>query len=89
MSDIRNLMSERASIESGQLSQLRQLIGELKAGNKFYKARLERAGIDKKIGSLAEFSEKMPFTTKMDLVWDREEAPPYGTNLTYPFSEYS
>ena len=89
VSDIRNLMSERASIESGQLSQLRQLIGELKAGNKFYKARLERAGIDKKIGSLAEFSEKMPFTTKMDLVWDREEAPPYGTNLTYPFSEYS
>ncbi|MEZ5432485.1 MAG: hypothetical protein R3F31_15155 [Verrucomicrobiales bacterium] len=31
----------------------------------------------------------MPFTTKMDLVWDREEHPPYGSNLTFPIGRYS
>jgi phenylacetate-CoA ligase len=31
----------------------------------------------------------MPFTSKMDLVWDREEFPPYGSNLTYPIGRYS
>jgi phenylacetate-CoA ligase len=25
----------------------------------------------------------------MDLVWDREEFPPYGSNLTYPIGRYS
>ncbi len=72
-----------------QLQKLQALIAELEAGNEFYQSRLEQAGVTSSIGSLAEFSERMPFTSKMDLVWDREEFPPYGTNLTYPKENYS
>ena len=82
-------MLSRNEICSLQLSRLQELIGELRKGNAFYQSRLESAGITEKIPSLEDFSETMPFTSKMDLVWDREEAPPYGTNLTYPQSEYS
>ncbi|MDC3335098.1 AMP-binding protein [Opitutales bacterium] len=35
------------------------------------------------------FREQCPFTSKHDLVQDRELNPPYGTNLTFPISKYS
>ncbi|NNE91157.1 MAG: AMP-binding protein [Verrucomicrobiales bacterium] len=76
-------------LSSEQLSKLQALLAELRKGNEFYRSRMEAAGVDESIDSLDEFSEKMPFTTKMDLVWDREESPPYGTNLTYPVGRYS
>ena len=82
-------MSSRTEIENLQLSRLRKLISELAAGNHFYISRLKESGISPDLASLTEFSEKMSFTTKMDLVWDREESPPYGTNFTYPLSDYS
>jgi phenylacetate-CoA ligase len=82
-------MADRPITESTQLKRLQALIGELQQGNDFYRERLSKAGVDAEIASLADFSAKMPFTTKMDLVWDREEFPPYGSNLTYPFSDYS
>lgn len=82
-------MADRSRTETTQLKLLQSLIGELVAGNEFYRSRLEDAGIDASIGSLSEFTEKMPFTTKMDLVWDREEFAPYGSNLTYPIEDYS
>ncbi|MEX2578975.1 MAG: AMP-binding protein [Verrucomicrobiales bacterium] len=82
-------MPARPRTETAQLQKLRRLIGEVATGNDFYGGRLAKAGIDASIPSLADFSEKMPFTTKMDLVWDREEFPPYGSNLTYPVELYS
>jgi len=82
-------MADRPRIEGEQLEKLRGLIGELRKGNDFYRTRLEKAGLDEKISSIRDFTSRMPFTTKMDLVWDREEFPPYGSNLTYPISQYS
>ncbi|MBL9154682.1 MAG: AMP-binding protein [Verrucomicrobiales bacterium] len=83
-------MSDRAAIETLQLGRLRALVAELRRGNAFYRERLADAGIDEKnLASLADFSARMPFTSKMDLVWDREEYPPYGSNLTYPLARYS
>ncbi|MCB1086679.1 MAG: AMP-binding protein [Verrucomicrobiae bacterium] len=80
----------RSEIESTQFSRLRALIAELRRGNAFYRDRLAEAEIDEKnLSSLADFSARMPFTSKMDIVWDREEFPPYGSNLTYPLSHYS
>jgi len=82
-------MADRPATEEAQLAKLRALIGELHEGNDFYRARLEKAGLDASVSSLADFVDRMPFTTKMDLVWDREEFPPYGSNLTYPLERYS
>lgn len=81
-------MPDRASIESLQTERLRALLLELRAGNAFYRDRLAKAGLGE-APTLAEFVAKMPFTSKMDLVWDREEFPPYGSNLTYPIGRYS
>lgn len=82
-------MAERPGTESNQLAKLQHLVGELEKGNDFYRERLSKAGLDSSVASLEEYTSKMPFTTKMDLVWDREEFPPYGSNLTCPVSEYS
>src|SRR2546430_9473825 len=32
--------------------------------------------------------ERLPFTTKADLMLDQREHPPYGTNLTFPLEQY-
>lgn len=84
-------MSGRAEIEALQVERLRALLPDLLKGNAFYRNRLEEAGFREAadIVSLADFAARMPFTTKMDLVWDREEFPPYGTNLTYPLGRYA
>jgi phenylacetate-CoA ligase len=81
-------MPDRAGIQNLQTERLRSLIGELRAGNAFYRDRLARAALGE-APTLADFVAKMPFTSKMDLVWDREEFPPYGSNLTYPIERYS
>lgn len=78
----------RPRIELLQTERLRALLAELRAGNPFYRERLVKAGFGEAPG-LGEFVARMPFTTKMDLVWDREEFPPYGSNLTYPIERYS
>jgi phenylacetate-CoA ligase len=82
-------MVDRSRTEAKQLKKLQGLIKELLKGNDFYRSRLRAAGIDERIESLAEFSRLMSFTSKMDLVWDREEFAPYGSNLTYPQTRYS
>lgn len=82
-------MSDRSLIENEQFEKLRSLLGELRSGNAFYRERLSSAGLDSNLESLDAFREKMPFTSKMDLVWDREEFAPYGSNLTYPIESYS
>lgn len=81
-------MPDRASIESLQTERLRALLLELRSGNAFYRDRLAKAALGE-APTIAEFVAKMPFTSKMDLVWDREEFPPYGSNLTYPIGRYS
>lgn len=82
-------MEHRDEIEKRQLRQLQTLIKELQEGNCFYQKRLKGTGIDESVPDLDTFSQKMPFTTKMDVERDREEMPPYGTNLTYPLNQYS
>src|SRR5476649_444003 len=71
------------------LDQLRELIAVLLEGNRFYAPRLAAAGIDARIGSLAEFTARMPFTTKADLVADQATNAPHGTNLSFPIERYT
>lgn len=82
-------MPDRSCIEALQTERLGVLLGELRSGNAFYRERLGKSGLAPGAVTLAAFSAQMPFTSKMDLVWDREEFPPYGSNLTYPIERYS
>lgn len=72
-----------------QLEQLRALIRAIIPGNRFYTSRLERAEVTPEISSVAEFSARMPFTTKEELVADQAAHPAYGTNLTFPLERYT
>lgn len=79
----------RASLESLQVKALRELIRQLRESNAFYGKRLKEAGITPEISGLREFSDRMPYTTKLELVEDQEAHPPYGTNLTFPIGRYT
>ncbi len=72
-----------------QLAKLRGLIAQIVPGNRFYTPRLLEAGVTAEIGSLAEFTEKMPFTTKEELAADHAAHPPYGSNLSFPLKRYT
>jgi len=78
----------RVQIEVDQLHKLNRLIDEIVPNNPFYTAKLKSCGLDGGVGSLQEYFDKMPFTTKAELVKDQENHPHYGTNLTYPVEKY-
>jgi phenylacetate-CoA ligase len=59
---------------------LRDLLVEVVPSNRFYARKF--AGCD-----LAAF-DRLPFTTKAELAANQVENPPYGSNLTYPLSQY-
>ena len=51
--------------------------------NAFYASRCPE------FSSLEEFSARVPFTSKQDLIADQQAHPPFGTNLTYPLEHYT
>jgi len=64
-----------------QLKRLRQGLPSVLRGNPFYRRRLlDVRGWD-------DF-ERLPFTTKADLVADQAATPPFGTNLTFALDRY-
>jgi phenylacetate-CoA ligase len=79
----------RQEIEAGQLEQLKSLLAELIPGNKFYSRKLSAVGVTFDAASLADFSKRVPFTTKPELVHDQATYPPFGSNLTYPLNRYT
>jgi phenylacetate-CoA ligase len=72
-----------------QLERLRVLLAALVPGNRFYTRRLAAAGVMPEIASLADFSARMSFTHKPELVSDQAQHPPYGSNLTEPLERYT
>lgn len=72
-----------------QLERLRALLAALIPANRFYTPRLAAAGITSQIASLVEFSRRLPFTRKEELVADQAAYPPYGTNHSHPLSAYT
>lgn len=79
---------DRPVTPNAQLRGLRGLLGALRQGNRFYRARLEAAQLDEHIEDLAQFTSRMPLTTKDELVADQCDHPPYGTNLTFDLNRY-
>jgi phenylacetate-CoA ligase len=79
---------ERSSIEELQLRKVRSLIQAIVGPNPFYTHKF--AGLDSAslAGTLADFRQNVPCTTRHELVRDRLEHPPYGTDLTYPVESY-
>ena len=72
-----------------QLQKLNRLLAALVPDNRFYSEKLKRAGLDGGVASLDEFFQRMPLTTKAEIVADQVAHPPYGTNLTFPVDRYT
>ena len=68
-----------------QLAQLRTLLAAI-AENSFQRKRLAGVG---EIASIADFTARVPFTTKADIVSDFAAHPPHGSNLTFPQASYT
>lgn len=68
------------------LERLRALFAEIVPANRFLTARLGDFG---ELRDLADFSMRVPFTHKAELVADQAAHPPYGSNLTQPVEAYT
>ena len=72
-----------------QLTLLNNLLEVLAESNPFYRERIKEARLDHGAENVAQFTQRMPFTTKQEFVEDQRLNPPYGTNLTSPIERYT
>jgi phenylacetate-CoA ligase len=81
--------ASRSQIEVHQLSRLQDGLARIIPRNRFYQQKLQVSGTNQPpdIESLEDLSH-LPFTTKRELVADQEANPLFGSNLTYPVSNY-
>jgi phenylacetate-CoA ligase len=75
------------TLKERQWLKLQRMLGRLSSGNAFQRERLQRAGFPP--NSLEDFSSRIPFTTKGEIVQDQAAHPPMGSNLTVHPSEYT
>lgn len=81
--------ASREQLRETQWQKLQELLRIVSGRNRFYTKKWQDAGIaPEEIKSLSDL-RKLPFTQKSDLVRAQEEAPPFGTNLTFPMEAYS
>jgi phenylacetate-CoA ligase len=78
----------RQAIEELQLVRLRSLFKTILPANAFYARKLKPCSLAEAFQSLDHFQAAVPFTTKSEIMADQAAHPPYGTNLTFPVSEY-
>jgi len=68
-----------------QIQKLNDLIRAILPANRFYAEKLGALG---NFTSLADFTARVPFTTKEELAANHERHPPYGTTHTFPLARY-
>lgn len=84
-----NETAPRERLQTLQVEKLQRLVREIFGRNRFYTKKWKDAGMNPgDIQSLADF-QKLPFTYKSELVSAQEEAPPFGTNATFPLDAYT
>jgi phenylacetate-CoA ligase len=84
-----NETAPRERLRTLQLQKLQSLVSEISGRNRFYTKKWSDAGIVAvDIQSFSDF-EKLPFTCKSELVQAQQEAPPFGTNVTYSIDAYT
>jgi phenylacetate-CoA ligase len=85
MSQLEN--ASRSLIEAHQLARLQLGLTRILPHNRFYEEKLLTGRRSIIMENLEDLS-RLPFTTKQEFVADQEAQPPFGSNLTYPLSEY-
>src|SRR5438067_8955739 len=79
--------ASRSLIEEHQLARLQLGLTRILPANRFYQEKLFKGRASISMDSLADLF-RLPFTTKRELVADQDAHPLFGSNLTYPLSNY-
>ena len=74
--------------ECKRWTDFKENLKKISASNPFQQVHFPALASYSNWNGFSEFISQSPFTTKDDLAADREKNPPYGTNLTFPLSEY-
>lgn len=80
------------ALQERQFEKLSALLTKISYTDNFNRRRLQAAGVTTpatSITSLEDFVQKVPFTTKADILDDRTAHPPFGSNFTEPPSRYT
>jgi phenylacetate-CoA ligase len=81
-----------STIREKQWIKLQRLMQRVFASDNFNSVRLRSVGIQPPatgIRGVSDFISRVPFTRKADLVADRVVSPPFGTNFTESFENYT
>ena len=79
----------RINFVAHQVERVRVLLSSLIGSNPFYTRILEEAGVSYKIRDLSEFGDRIPLTTRAQVLEDQRTHPPFGSNLTFPLTRYA
>jgi phenylacetate-CoA ligase len=79
----------RERLQALQLQKLLAMVSQILGRNRFYANKWKNAGVlPGDIRSLSDLT-RLPFTTKTELVNAQADAPPFGTNATFPETAYT
>src|SRR5262245_51493413 len=78
---------DREQLELAQLQGLGSLLHGLIPANGFYTKKLS-GPVGDYSGGLEGLLDKIPFTTKSEIVEDQQRNQPFGSNLTFPLDRY-
>ncbi len=81
--------SDRQARAARQARRLADLLHAIHGRNAFYTRKLDEAGVRLDALDLPRDLEKLPLTTKAELVADQAENPPWGSALTEDISRYT
>ena len=79
-----------AGLRDRQWEKLKRLLTRVGLTENFNSERLRQHGVEPmSITSVEDFTQRIPFTTKADLLQDRLLHPPFGSNFTEPLERYT
>lgn len=79
----------RERLQDLQVDKLKTMLGQLWEQNRFYTAKFRAAGINVTDFQSLEDLPHFPLTTKSELIEAQADAPPFGTNATFPEEAYT
>ncbi|HEY8550261.1 MAG TPA: AMP-binding protein [Vicinamibacterales bacterium] len=88
MSSTRAPGERPGTITTAQAARLHALLAAIDGRNPFYTRKLRDASVDVSNADPSLLLERLPFTTKAELVADQQANGPWGTALTEPFASY-
>src|SRR5262249_28253600 len=83
------MIRSRSDLERHQIVRLQSLLAQVLPRNRFWQTRFAAAGLSADSIRTPFDLNRLPFTTKDEILADQAAHPPYGTNLTFDTVAFS